>query len=69
MTSFFEEKGILFQKRAKTLEEAIRSYNYSCDCCIFKGRHQDCEHCAIDMVHNMVVADFLDKMNNNKEDN
>ena len=69
MASFFEEKGILFQKRAKTLEEAVRSYNYSCDCCVLKGRYQNCRNCGIDMVHTMIVADFMDKMNNNKEEN
>ena len=64
MASFFEEEGIKLQKRARTLKEAIKNYNYSCDCCVFRGRYQDCGHCAIDMVHNMIVADFMDKMNN-----
>lgn len=65
----FEQRGVQFQYGALTKEQAQKSFSYSCDCCCNKGMRIDCDHCAINCVHQMIVAYFDDKtqkeMNNN----
>lgn len=58
----FEQIGVNYQYAAPTLEQAQRSFTYSCKCCINKGRNKPCDRCAIEQVHNMVCAIFNDKV-------
>ena len=57
----FEQRGINFQYDAATKEQAQKSFQYSCDCCCNKGMRIDCDHCAINHTHKMVVAYFETK--------
>ena len=56
----FEQIGINYQYAALTLEQAKRSFDYSCKCCINKGRNTPCDRCGIEQAHNMVCAIFKD---------
>lgn len=57
----FEQVGINYQYDAATKEQAIRSFNHSCNCCCNKGMRIDCDHCAIACTHAMIVAIFDSK--------
>ncbi len=57
----FEQKGIQLQYSAATKEYAQKVFSYSCDCCCNKGMRIDCDRCAINSVHQMVVAYFETK--------
>lgn len=59
----FEQVGVNYQYSASTVEEAIEMFTYSCQCCTHQSRclYSDCKHCAIQMVHNQVVAILTDK--------
>lgn len=57
----FETVGINYQYEATTIEQANKSFKYSCDCCCSKGRHADCDRCAIANVHSLIVAYLNDK--------
>lgn len=56
--SKFEQVGVSYLYNANNIKEANKSFHYSCNCCCNKGIHLDCDHCAIDQVHSMVVAFF-----------
>lgn len=63
----FERIGVNFQYDATSIEQANKSFSYSCDCCCSKGIRIDCDHCAISHAHSLVVAYFNDnKSNGNK---
>ena len=57
----FEQKGINFQNEATSKEEALRFFQYSCDCCSYRGIRLDCDRCRIAHVHSLVVAYFDDE--------
>ena len=57
----FESVGISYQYDATTIEQANKSFKYSCDCCCSKGRHAECDRCAIANVHALIVAYFNDR--------
>ena len=57
----FEQVGVNFQYDATSIEQANRSFAYSCNCCCHKGMRIDCDKCAIAHTHNLVVACFADK--------
>lgn len=57
----FEQIGINYQYSALSLEQAQRSFEHSCKCCINKGRNTPCDRCAIEQVHTMVCAIFNDR--------
>lgn len=63
----FEQIGINYQYDAANVEEANKSFMHSCKCCCNKGLHLECDRCAIEQVHSLVVAYFQDKVkaNNN----
>ena len=42
----------------RSIADANKSFEHSCNCCCHKGMHLDCDRCAISAVHNMVVACF-----------
>ena len=54
----FEQIGVNYQHAAQTKEEAIRNFKYSCNCCCHRGMHIKCDRCAIEYVHNLVIASF-----------
>lgn len=58
----FEQVGVNYQYDAQSKEEANRSFKYSCNC----GMHISCDHCAIEYVHNLVIASFESKNNDVK---
>lgn len=62
----FEQRGIQFQYDASNKEQAQKSFAYSCDCCCTKGMRIECDHCAINCTHQMIMAYFDDKMRNIK---
>ena len=57
----FEQVGVNFQYDATSIEQANRSFAYSCNCCCHKGMRIDCDRCAIAHTHNLVVACLADK--------
>lgn len=53
--TYFEERGVERQHRARTKTWAIRMFEHSCmDCCV-SGRYINCEHCAIAGAHENVL--------------
>lgn len=62
----FEQRGIQFQYDASNKEQAQKSFAYSCDCCCTKGMRIECDHCAINCTHQMIMAYFDDKLRNTK---
>ena len=61
----FERVGVNLQYDSSSKEQALQRFEYSCNCCCYKGMHIDCDRCAIAVAHQLVVASFDDK---NKED-
>ena len=60
----FERVGVNFQYDARDIDEANKSFAYSCECCCTKGMRIDCDRCAIAHMHNLVVAYFNDNNGN-----
>jgi hypothetical protein len=60
--SKFETIGTQYQLEARSITDANRSLDYSCNACCHSMRalHCDCDHCAIQMTHKEVVAYFND---------
>ena len=58
--SSFEQIGVNYQYDSKTLEQAVKNFKRSCDCCCHTGRHIECDRCHIAAVHNHIVAFFAD---------
>ena len=54
----FEQIGVNYQYDAVTKEQALRSFQYSCNCCCYRGMRIDCDHCAIAQTHHLVIAAF-----------
>ena len=54
----FEQVGINFQYDASTKEQAIKSFNISCNICCCKGMRIDCDRCAIAEAHSLIMASF-----------
>ena len=61
----FESVGINRQYASENKREANEAFQHSCNCCCHKGIHIDCDKCAIEYVHNMVVAYFDQHGNGN----
>lgn len=57
----FEQVGVEYQYSAVTKEQAIKSFQYSCRCCCVKGMRLDCDRCAINCTHAMILAIFDSK--------
>ena len=57
----FEQIGINIQLSATSKEDALKKFNHSCNLCCYKGMHIDCDHCAIAVTHNQLIAIFDDK--------
>lgn len=56
----FEQIGINYQYDARSIEEANKSFQHSCNCCCNKGIRIDCDKCAIAHTHALIVAYFND---------
>lgn len=54
----FETVGVNMQYEAETKEIAQQKFSRSCDCCCYKGMKIDCDRCAIDTAHKLVMASF-----------
>lgn len=52
----FEQIGINHLYLATDKASLNRTFNRSCTCCCYKGMHIDCDHCAIEATHSMLVA-------------
>lgn len=57
----FERVGVNFQYDATNIEQANKSFKYSCECCCTKGIRLECDRCAIAHTHSLVIAYFNDK--------
>lgn len=62
----FEQIGVNLQYTAITKEVAQQKFTRSCECCCNKGMHIDCDRCAIETAHKLVIASFATKENSTK---
>ena len=60
----FETVGVNLQYDATNAKEANKSFAYSCNCCCHKGIKLDCDKCAINHVHSLIIAHFDDRNKN-----
>lgn len=56
--SNFEFIGVRLQHSARSKEDAVKRFEYSCDRCCMTGKRIDCDRCAIAQKHNAVVEAF-----------
>lgn len=63
----FEQRGVQFQYEAPNKEAAQKSFEYSCDCCCTKGVRIECDRCAINHTHQMIMAYFASEEDKNCE--
>lgn len=56
--SKFEKEGVDRQREAANVREAKRAFAFSCALCCNKGRHLNCEKCAIADAHEFVMECF-----------
>jgi hypothetical protein len=56
----FEQVGVNMQYEADTKQEARQKLSRSCECCYNRGMHIECDRCAIETVHKLVMASFDD---------
>lgn len=54
----FEQIGVNMQYESATREIAQQKFSRSCECCCNKGMHINCDMCAIETAHNLVMATF-----------
>ena len=56
----FEEVGASLQQDCATVDQAIRTMNYSCRLCALKGINVSCDQCTIAAAHRQGCAIILD---------
>jgi len=56
----FEEIGAELQGGCATIDQAVKTLNYSCSLCAMKGVKISCDRCAIAVAHEQVCAILLD---------
>lgn len=54
----FEQVGVNMQYDSPTEEIARQKFSRSCECCCRKGMCINCDRCAIETVHKLVMASF-----------
>jgi hypothetical protein len=54
----FEQIGVNYQYEAADKASANRSFAYSCKCCCQRGMRIECDRCAIEIAHSLVIAAF-----------
>lgn len=52
--------GMNKQDLARTVEEAKKLFDQSCNICIYRGINIDCDHCPLAVYHEMNVAAIRD---------
>lgn len=57
----FERIGVNYQFDATNIEDANKAFSNSCKCCCNKGIRLECDKCAIEYTHQLIVAYFADK--------
>ena len=57
----FEQVGVNMQYESDTKETAMKKFSRSCECCCSKGMNIECDRCAIEIVHKLVIASFESK--------
>lgn len=63
----FEMVGSTYQIDATCKEDAIAAFNKSCHVCCAHGMRIECDRCAIEHTHRMVLAAFDGKTSSNKK--
>lgn len=58
----FEQIGVNLQQESYTIDEAVNKFDNSCNICCCKGIRLECNKCAINYAHKLVVACLADKM-------
>lgn len=56
----FEEIGKEHQLNARSIHEAKKRFEVSCEICSTRGLRVECDSCAIRFAHEGVVADLTD---------
>ena len=54
--TYFESIGVEHQFNANCIEKANEEFVKSCTKCCTQGKYINCDQCAIDSAHNIVVA-------------
>lgn len=54
----FEQVGVNMQYDSTTKEMAQKKFSRSCECCCNRGMHINCDMCAIETAHKLVMATF-----------
>ena len=49
--TYFEQLGVNYQYSARSISDAHKHFETSCDKCCTYGKHIDCDNCAIANVH------------------
>ena len=55
----FEERGIDRQYSARSVREAKRAFEISCEICASQGKYINCTHCMIASVHQLITNIFI----------
>ena len=56
----FEQIGVELQSGCRTIDQAAKTFNYSCTLCVTRGVKVLCDRCAIAIAHQQVCALLLD---------
>lgn len=52
----FEQVGVNYQMEAVSIEDARKSFSWSCKCCCNRGMKINCDRCAISQAHLQTIA-------------
>ena len=58
MCTKFETIGVERQYESASAFESNRNFRISCNICCRKGLRIDCDKCAIEVAHSLIVATF-----------
>ena len=56
--TMFEQRGIDRQYGARSIREAKRAFEISCEICATQGKYISCANCLIASVHQLVTEIF-----------
>lgn len=54
----FETIGVERQYSSVTREDANRNFRISCNICCSRGMHLECDRCAINVAHDLMIATY-----------
>ena len=65
----FEQIGVNYQFSATNSNDAKKSFEYSCECCVRTSRclYNTCNSCAIRQTHMQIMAIFAEEKEVNNE--